>query len=278
MTAQNNKKLKRFVEIVLLIPTLIWVYSPIIAGIIFAMVWMFPAAFTSWWLFAYLGEKNWLLGIISANDNMITLIVIEFLIFGIGLSLFIWGVYLIAKSRLKNTGLVKTGPYKYIRHPQHLGIILMSFSISLYIPWTSDEFIRIGEIVSWSFFSLILFLISDLEEKKLAKKFGREFDEYRCTTGFFFPRVLQRKRRIKSLENINYLKRYLFTGIGFISLISLISLMSYILKLPKIGIVGHLFDFLSKEFWYFNLIFLGCFVVLIILKKYGEKKINKIAV
>ena len=95
---------------------------------------MFPAAFTSWWLFTYLGEKNWLLGIISANDNMITLIVIEFLIFGIGLSLFIWGVYLIARSRLKNTGLVKTGPYKYIRHPQHLGIILMSLSISLYIP------------------------------------------------------------------------------------------------------------------------------------------------
>ena len=41
MKAKNNKKLKRFVEYMLLIPTLIWVYSPIIAGIIFAMVGCF---------------------------------------------------------------------------------------------------------------------------------------------------------------------------------------------------------------------------------------------
>ena len=274
MTTEKRKKLSRIVEIILLVPSLIWVYSPIIAGILFAMIWMFPAAFTSWWLFAFLGQKDWMLGIISINDSMVTLIVIEFLIFGIGLCLFVWGVILIAKARIKGSGLVKTGPYKFIRHPQHLGLILMSLCISLYVPWTSDEFIRIGEIVSWSLFVLILFIMSDFEEKKLKKEYDEEFEQYRSSTGFLFPRITKKDKR-KNLNEVRYWLRYTLAGVGFISFVLLISLLSYILELPKIGIVGHLFDFLSKEFWYFNLVCLISFIVLIILRKYREKKNKK---
>ncbi len=274
MKNETQSKMSKVIEIILLIPTLVWLYSPIIAGILFAMVWMFPAAFTSWWIFAYLGQKDWLLGVISTNDTMITLIVIEFLIFGIGLYLFLWGVILIAKARLNKTGLVQTGPYKYMRHPQHLGLILMSLCISLYIPWSIDEFIRIGEIVSWSFFSLVLIILSDFEDKKLAKKFGEKFHQYRSSTGFFFPRIINKDKERRKINEIKYWKRYLLLGIGYIAFVSLISLGSYILRLPKVGIVGLLFDFLSKEFWYFNLICLICFIVFIILKKYREKNRN----
>ncbi|MHA1199511.1 MAG: methyltransferase family protein [Candidatus Heimdallarchaeaceae archaeon] len=276
MINENQSKKSKVIEILLLIPTLVWLYSPIIAGILYAMVWMFPAAFTSWWIFAYLGQKDWLLGIISTNDTMIALIVIEFIIFGIGLCLFVWGVILIAKARLNKTGLVQTGPYKYMRHPQHLGIILMSLCISLYIPWSIDGFIRIGEIVSWSLFSLVLIIMSDFEDKKLAKKFGDEFHQYRSSTGFFFPRIIKEDKERKSIYEIKYWKRYLLLGIGYLAFVSLISLVSYILRLPKVRIVGLLFDFLSKEFWYFNLICFICFTSYIILKKYRERKnINK---
>ena len=106
MQSNRSIKITKIIEKILLIPSLVWVYSPIIAGILFAMVWMFPAAFTSWWIFAFLGQKDWMLGVIAADESMIALIIIEFLIFGVGLSLFIWGVILIARSKLKKTGLV----------------------------------------------------------------------------------------------------------------------------------------------------------------------------
>ena len=272
MKNENNLNSSKIVEKILLIPSLIWVYSPIIAGIIFAMVWMFPAAFTSWWIFAFLGQKNWLLGVIGTNDTMIALIVVEFIIFGVGLCLFVWGVILIAKAKINKTGLVKTGPYKFIRHPQHLGIILMSLCVSLYIPWSKDEFIRIGEIVSWSFFSLVLIIISDFEEKKLVKTFGEEFNLYRKSTGFFFLRIIKKDKERKTIHEIKYWQRYLFLGSGYLAFVSLISLTSYILELPQVGIVGYLFDYLSKEFWYFNLICLAFIVVSIVLRKYREKK------
>ncbi len=271
MKNENRIKISAIIEKIFLIPSLLWVYSPIIAGILFAMVWMFPAAFTSWWIFAFLGQKDWLLGVITVDETMIALIVVEFIIFFIGLSLFIWGIILIARARLKNTGLVKTGPYKFLRHPQHLGLILMSLCISLYIPWTQDEFIRIGEIVSWSFFSLVLIIMSDFEDKKLAKKFGEEFDQYKSITGFFFPRIIIKEKDRKTVSEIKYWQRYLILGIGYLVFVSLISLISYILELPKVGVVGHIFDFLSKEFWYFNIICLSFFAGYIIIRKYRAK-------
>ncbi|MFW9852785.1 MAG: hypothetical protein ACFFDS_07580, partial [Candidatus Thorarchaeota archaeon] len=126
MKNENGLDISKIVGKILLIPSLFWIYSPIIAGIVFAMVWMFPVAFASWWIFAFLGQKDWMLGVISVNDTIIALIVSEFIIFGVGLCLFVWGIILIAKAKSNKTGLVKTGPYKFIRHPQHLGIILMS--------------------------------------------------------------------------------------------------------------------------------------------------------
>ena len=274
MQTEKYLTVSKLFEKILLIPSLFWIYSPIIAGILFAMVWMFPAAFTSWWIFAFLGQKDWLLGVIFVDESMVALIIVEFVIFIIGLSLFVWGVILIAKARLKHTGLVKTGPYKLIRHPQHLGLILMSLCISLYIPWTKDEFIRIGEIVSWSFFSLILVIISDFEEKRLSKKFGEEFDQYRSNTGFFLPKLMRKDREIKKISEIKYWQRYLIFGISYLSLVAFISLLSYILELPKVGIVGHFFDFLSKEFWYFNVIFLVSLIALIFIRRIREKKRN----
>ena len=275
MKNEDIRNISKIIEKILLIPSLFWIYAPIIAGILFAMVWMFPVAFTSWWIFAYLGQNDWLLGIISVDDTMIALIVVEFIIFGIGLSLLVWGVVLIAKAKINRTGLVKNSLYNFIRHPQHLGIILISLCISLYIPWSKDEFIRIGEIVSWSFFSLFLVVMSDFEDKKLTEKFGEEFDQYMATTGFFFPRIIMKDKERKTVHEIKYWKRYLLLGASYVAFVSLISLISYILDLPKVDIIGHLFDFLSKEFWYFNIISLALIVGFIILRRYRKKKESK---
>jgi O-antigen/teichoic acid export membrane protein len=114
--------------------------------------------------------------------------------------------------------------------------------------------------------------MSDFEEKKLARTFGEEFKQYRESTGFLFPKIIKKDKERKTDYEIKYWKKYLFLGIGYLAFVSLISLISYILELPKVGIVGHLFDYLSKEFWYFNIICLALIIGSIIFRKYREKK------
>ncbi|MHA1466263.1 MAG: methyltransferase family protein, partial [Candidatus Heimdallarchaeaceae archaeon] len=155
--------------------------------------------------------------------------IIEVLIFVLGLVLFLWGVIQIAISLVEKEGLVTTGLYKYIRHPQLLGLIIMGFAWTLYIPGTYARRIKMGEIISWSLFAFILFLWSDFEEKQLAKKFGEEFVEYRSITGSFLPRIFNRTKKRRNYYEIKFWRRYLFTFLGYVSFLWLMYLVVYLL-------------------------------------------------
>ncbi|MHA1668328.1 MAG: methyltransferase family protein [Candidatus Heimdallarchaeaceae archaeon] len=233
----------RIMKSLVIVMTLVWVYAPIIANILLLMaVWMVPIAFTSWILFTYFGSAGWLYKLIvlkymTNTPGVITLLVFEAIFFTFGLVLFIWGLIYIAKVRIKKEGLATGGPYKFIRHPQHLGLILMSFSLSLYVPGTEDRGIVVGEILSWSLFALILFIWSYYEERNLVKAFGDEYLQYRSSTGSFFPKIKNKKMTRKSFNEIKYWKRNLFIFLGYICFILIIALLTYILGLPGIEIV-----------------------------------------
>jgi protein-S-isoprenylcysteine O-methyltransferase Ste14 len=205
--------------------------------------WSSPIAFSSWWLFYIYGSNlSWLnkwvyLRYLTDTLGVKILFVVEILLFVIGVGLFLWGVIQIASARIKKEGLVTSGLYKYIRHPQLLGLIIMGFSVTLYIPGTEDFGIKAGEIVSWSFFSLILFLWSDFEERQLAKKFGEEFVEYRSRTGSFLPKIFYKEKKRKSFYEIKYWRRYLFTFLGYSCFVLILRLIVYILCLPGIDLM-----------------------------------------
>ncbi|MHA1401821.1 MAG: methyltransferase family protein [Candidatus Heimdallarchaeaceae archaeon] len=205
--------------------------------------WSAPIAFSSWWLFYGLTDNvgwfnKWLiLNQVRYTPGIIVLLVVEAIIFAFGLVIFLWGVIQIATVKLKKEGLVTRGLYKYIRHPQLLGLIIIGFSLTLYMPETEDQGVKIGEIISWSFFSLILFLWSDFEEKQLAKKFGEEFIQYRSRTGSFLPRIFNKTKERKNFYEIKYCKRYLFTFLGYSGFYLIMYLLTYILSLPGIEIL-----------------------------------------
>ena len=127
--------ISRLVEKLLLLPTLIWIYTPIVTGILVAMTYLIPLGFGSWWIFSMF-ERNWLLLLFITRSTAvdITFLVLESILFVIGLSLFLWGLIYLSKTKLKKQTLAIDGPYKYVRHPQHLGLILISLSTSLYLP------------------------------------------------------------------------------------------------------------------------------------------------
>lgn len=95
--------------------------------------------------------------------------------------------------RRKNQGLVATGPYRYIRHPQYTGFILFTLGLtgcSYYylagtfgVGWLSKEatiavwFVQLGAYIA-------LALIEDLH---LSRKFGEVYDTYKGQVAAFFP-------------------------------------------------------------------------------------------
>ena len=206
-------------------------------------IWSGSIAFTSVFLFKIYGLRvgwfnKWLiLDQVGFTSGIIALLVFEVLLFAFGLVLFLWGVIQIATAKIKKEGLVTRGLFKHIRHPQLLGLIIMGFSATLYIPGTEDQGIKVGEIIAWSFFSLILFLWSDFEERQLAKKFGEEFVQYRSRTGSFLPRIFNKRKKRKNFCEIKYWKRYLFTFLGYSSFYLIIYLLTYILSLSRFGIL-----------------------------------------
>jgi protein-S-isoprenylcysteine O-methyltransferase Ste14 len=78
--------------------------------------------------------------------------------------------------------LVKSGPYRWIRHPLYSGSLWMLFSISVI---ASNWFLLL-----YSFLGLIAFrwLIIPVEENQLVHAFGEEYREYQSRTGALFPK------------------------------------------------------------------------------------------
>ena len=128
-------------------------------------------------------------------------------------------------DRLRNResnflSLVQRGIYRYIRHPQHLGIIVMTLPFTLYIPWINDFGIRVGDLVTWICFTLLLVIYSDIEEFRLKKRFPKEFSVYQAKTGFIFPKIVQldQFRWLKRIKE-NYFLKYTILVVVFISFI-----------------------------------------------------------
>jgi len=84
----------------------------------------------------------------------------------------------------------------------------MLFPFALYTPGFTDDGIRIGDILSWTLFFLLMIFISDFEEYRLKEKFSEKFINYRNTTGFFFPKLHHNRRNQGKGQKKNYFKRY----------------------------------------------------------------------
>lgn len=84
-------------------------------------------------------------------------------------------------SPKKNSELITLGLFRYVRHPIYTGIILLAFSLSVYL----GSGLKLGV----SILLMILFYLKSIyEERKLVEKYpGYHF--YRENTGRFVPKV-----------------------------------------------------------------------------------------
>ena len=231
----------------------IFIYVPILAGILTPMFIYFPIAYLSWKIFSFVCRtrisyydyyNSWF--VINPDDTslILTLIVIETIIFIFGLFIFLWGLIHLAKARRSNINIVQTGPYKFIRHPQNLGILIMSFPFVLYIPefilnflnlpFYHDLGIRVADFLSWILFSLIIIVICDFEERIMIKKFPLEYNNYKDKAGFLFPRIRKQKLIQIKDKKIYYVLRYSLLIFCFILIVLITNFIGKILYMDRI--------------------------------------------
>ena len=95
-----------------------------------------------------------------------------------------WSPFLEIKDQQK---LIKTGIYKYIRHPMYLSMWIFAFFQGLVL---SNLFIEIFGILTWA---NLYFIRISKEEKMMSDIFGEQYKEYIESTGRLFPKF----KRIK---------------------------------------------------------------------------------
>ena len=234
VTIYVKNKLKLIIRKVIFLFLSIWSYMPIVAGILIPMIVTLPLAYCSWIIFSFpLGGvwfDVWI--VISPYQPLrfVLVLLIELILFVGGIFLLLLGLFHLVKGRKHGVSIVKTGPYRYIRHPQNFGILLISLVFALYIPRFNDLGIRIGEILSWILFSFILAIYSNLEEYNLTKKFPEEYKTYQLQTGFFLPKLRLRKKSTPiGIEFVTNRKRFLFLILAYFISIFIIFILTQVL-------------------------------------------------
>ncbi|UCE11689.1 MAG: hypothetical protein JSW61_07105 [Candidatus Thorarchaeota archaeon] len=172
------------------------VYLPIVAGILTPMIWVLAAWYVSWYVFLWIFPFSEIWGgfwwPFQSPVFGLMLWLVEALILAIGLMLFLFALKEIVEARRRGMGIVTSGLYKYVRHPQHLGIMLMLLPLALTNVFQPAQWwggIRPGDLLSWSFVAFLLIIIADLEETRLLALFGQDYEDYAQRTPFILPKV-----------------------------------------------------------------------------------------
>jgi protein-S-isoprenylcysteine O-methyltransferase Ste14 len=129
-----------------------------------ATLWFLLSLFTGEQLFIYVIFP----GIILPISNILILSGIFFVVFG-------WRRIYRAKNNLVTTGI-----YAQTRHPQYLGLLLITGGIDFLWPTFST-------VVMWPILVFLYYRLAKEEEKEMEKKFGEAYGEYEKTVPRFVP-------------------------------------------------------------------------------------------
>jgi protein-S-isoprenylcysteine O-methyltransferase Ste14 len=129
----------------------------------------------------YAHESGHLLASFGVGINKAILICqIGNLFFFIGMIIIGIGWWQIHRS---NEELVTDGIYRYLRHPQYLGIFLLT--IGMMIQWPT-----ISTLIMWPILMRSYYKLAKREEEEVLANFGQEYKEYMKETPAFFPTKL----------------------------------------------------------------------------------------
>ena len=93
----------------------------------------------------------------------------------------------------KKEGLVTSGPYRLVRHPQYFGIILSTLGLTSWSVWILNNTFGMGflnplQTIGVWFIELLAYAsLASIEELYLTKNYGEAFEDYRGQVPFLVP-------------------------------------------------------------------------------------------
>ena len=112
---------------------------------------------------------------------------------GVAMMVFGYTTIFLGLRALERDKLVTRGPYRYVRHPQYLGylIVFAGFFLLLQNLVALAPLLSIpGEV-----------RMASLEEEFLTEKFGASYINYQKSTGKFFPRLSHVQKTVFKVED-----------------------------------------------------------------------------
>jgi len=145
----------------------------------------------SMWVISWIIGKNLPVGILWGHTLVSSIgywgMYINIICAVVALFLILNGWYNIHKkywSKETGTGsLVKTGVYRYIRHPQYTGLLLLSFGMMA--EWATLPMLLLYPVMITMYLRL-----AKKEEKDMLFEFGNQYREYMRTTKRFIPFII----------------------------------------------------------------------------------------
>jgi protein-S-isoprenylcysteine O-methyltransferase Ste14 len=141
---------------------------------IISSVFGFKNTSTLWYLLTLVTGKDLFVSIfLSAILPISNFIILS----GIFLIVFGWRKIFKAKDQLVTTGI-----YDQVRHPQYLGILLLTFGIDfLWVTFTT--------LIFWPILVLLYHRLAKEEERTMETKFGEEYRKYAIKVPMFLPNL-----------------------------------------------------------------------------------------
>jgi protein-S-isoprenylcysteine O-methyltransferase Ste14 len=105
------------------------------------------------------------------------------IVMGIGMLLVIFGWKQIFEAKGK---LVTSGLYRYIRHPQYVGFLLITLGLNV-------QWLTIITFALWPILVLLYRRLGKIEDREAEAKYGNEFRKYKEVVPGWFPHVRKKQ-------------------------------------------------------------------------------------
>jgi protein-S-isoprenylcysteine O-methyltransferase Ste14 len=119
---------------------------------------------------------------VTANPILNMLGELGWLLLLSGILLFLLGAVPLYWAKLRRRGAVTGGIYRYIRHPQYVGLAMMGLGTLLIWP-------RFLVLVSFITMLFLYGLLARWEEEQCLARYGASYRAYQSRTGMFLPRA-----------------------------------------------------------------------------------------
>jgi protein-S-isoprenylcysteine O-methyltransferase Ste14 len=153
--------------------------------------------------------------ILSNLSDIVPLLISEFLspflipekaFIIIGLMTIIYSIIHL-QTRKKN-GLVTTGPYQIVRHPQYLGMIITTLGFTSWSIWWLQNTFGIGflnpiQTIGLWFAEIFAYIIlAKIEETYLIRLYGEFYEHYQRKVPFFIPLIKTENKTYELLISV----------------------------------------------------------------------------